>query len=87
MEIGHEEEGMMAFRSISGETPAHMLVVPRARASSPEEIGQLSEGVAKRSFEGAQAAEKLDVDGSGDAGQKVFDLHAHVMGGRKMGMT
>ncbi|MBA3474862.1 MAG: HIT domain-containing protein [Rubrobacter sp.] len=97
LEIGHEEEGMMAFRSIGGETPAHVRVIPRDHVSSPEEIGQLSEGVAKRSFEAAQAvAEKMDVAGSGyafrinngsDAGQEVFHLHAHVMGGRKMRMT
>ena len=52
--------------------------------------------VVKRLFEVASAiAEKLGVGDGGyaviinngrDAGQEVFHLHLHVMGGRKMGM-
>ncbi len=96
LEVVYEEEGMMAFRSIGGEAPIHALFVTRDHVSSTEEIGQLSEGAAKRIFEAAPAvAEKVDVVGSSyafgvnngsDAGQEVFDLRAHVLGGRKMGM-
>jgi histidine triad (HIT) family protein len=95
-EVVYEEERMIAFHSIGGVASAHVLVVPRDYVSSPAEIGQLSEGVAKRIFEVAPAlAEKVDVAGSGyefginngsDAGQEVFDLRAYVVGGRKMEM-
>jgi histidine triad (HIT) family protein len=64
----YEEERMIAFRSKGGEAPAHVLVVPRDHhVTSPAEIGQLSEGVAKRLFEVAPAlAEKVDVAGAGN---------------------
>lgn len=95
-EVVHEEEGVMAFHSIGGKAPVHVLVIPREHVSSLEEIGKLPGGVAERIFEVAQkVAEKMGVAGSGyafrinngnDAGQEVFHLHAHVMGGRKMEM-
>jgi len=74
-----------------------VLVIPRDHVSSLEEIGQLSEVTAKCIFDAAQAvAEKMDVAGSGyafginngsDAGQEVFHLPPHIMGGRRMEMT
>ncbi len=95
-EVVYKEEGIMAFHSIGGEAPAHVRVIPRDHVSSPEEIGRLPEGAAKHIFGAAQeVAEKVDVAGSGyalginkgsDVGQEVFDLSAHVLGGRKMGM-
>ncbi len=95
-EIVYEEEGVMAFHSIGGKAPVHVLVIPREHVSSLEEIGELPEGVTKRIFEVAQeVAEKMDVARSGyvfrinngpDAGQEVFHLHVHVMGGERMEM-
>ena len=95
-EIVHEEEGVMAFHSAGGKAPVHVLIVPREHVSSLEEIWRLPEGVAKRIFEVAQeVAEKTGIAESGyafrinngpDAGQEVFHLHAHVMGGERMEM-
>ena len=95
-EIVYEEEGVMAFHSAGGKAPVHVLVIPREHVSSLEEIGELSEGVAKRIFEVAQeVAEQMDIARSGyvfrinngpDAGQEVFHLHVHVMGGERMEM-
>ena len=95
-EVVHDEEGVMAFHSMGGKAPVHVLVIPKAHVSSLEEVGELPEGVAERIFEVAQeVAEKMGVAGSGyvfrinngpDAGQEVFHLHAHVMGGESMEM-
>jgi histidine triad (HIT) family protein len=95
-EVVHDEDGVLAFKDMSAKAPAHVLVVPKQHVSSLEEIGKLPDGVTKRIFEVAQeVAEKMDVAESGyvfrinngrDAGQEVFHLHAHVMGGRRMGM-
>ena len=91
----HDEEEVLAFMDVNGKAPAHMLVIPKEHVSSLEEVGKLSDGLVKRIFEIAQeVAEKMDVAGSSyafrinngrDANQEVFHLHAHVMGGRKMG--
>lgn len=95
-EVVHDEEGVLAFQDIGGQAPTHVLVIPKQHVSSLAEIGQLPDGVAKRLFEVAQTvAEGEGVAESGyafrinngpDSGQEVFHLHAHVMGGRKLGM-
>jgi histidine triad (HIT) family protein len=61
-----------------------------------EAVGALPDAVVKRLFEVASAvAEKLGVTESGyavrvnngpDAGQEIFHLHLHVMGGQRLGM-
>ena len=75
----------MAFRSIGGEAPPHVLVVTRNHVSSPEEIGQLSEGVAEK-VGVAGSRSTFGINNGSDAMQEVFHLRAHVVGGRKMGM-
>lgn len=95
-EVVHDEEELLAFEDISGKAPVHVLVVPKEHVSSLEEVGKLPDAVAKRLFEVAQeVARKMDVAESGyafrinngpDAGQEVFHLHAHVMGGERLGM-
>ncbi|MCA1730470.1 MAG: HIT domain-containing protein [Actinobacteria bacterium] len=95
-EVVHDEEEVMAFTDISGKAPVHVLIIPKEHVSSLDEVGRLTDRVVKRIFEVAQeVAEKMGIAGSGyafrinngpDARQEVFHLHAHVMGGRKMGM-
>lgn len=95
-EMLHDEEEVMAFTDISGKAPVHVLIIPKEHLSSLDEVGRLTDRVVKRIFEVAQeVAEKMGIAGSGyafrinngpDARQEVFHLHAHVMGGRKMGM-
>lgn len=95
-EVVRDEEGVLAFRDINGRAPVHVLVIPKAHVSSLAEVGNLPDGVAKRLFEVAQlVAEGEGVAESGyafrinngpDAGQEVFHLHAHVMGGERMRM-
>jgi histidine triad (HIT) family protein len=95
-EVVHDEEEVMAFKDVSGKAPVHVLVVPKEHVSSLAEIGRSPDAVAKRLFEVAhQVAQEMGVADSGyvfrinngsDAGQEVFHLHAHVMGGKKMGM-
>ncbi len=96
-EVVHDGEGVLAFWNITPKTPVHVLVVPKEHVSSLEDIGLLSDAVAKRIFEVShEAAKNLGVAESGyvvrinngpDAGQEVFHLHAHVMGGEKMEMS
>ena len=95
-EIVHDEEEVLAFHSLGGQTPVHVLVIPKQHVSSLAEIGQLPDNVTKRLFVVAQrVAEEQGMAESGyafrinngpDSGQEVFHLHAHVMGGRELGM-
>lgn len=95
-EILRDEDGVLAFRDINGRAPVHVLVIPKEHVSSLAEIGNVPDGVAKRIFEVAQdVAEGEGIAESGyafrinngsDAGQEVFHLHAHVMGGERVRM-
>ena len=91
-----EDDQVVAFHDINGRAPVHVLVIPRQHLGSMAEIGDLPDQVTKRLFEASQeVAEKLGVADSGyavrinngqDAGQEVFHLHLHVLGGEKIGM-
>jgi histidine triad (HIT) family protein len=95
-EVVHDEDDVLAFNDINGKAPVHVLVIPRQHVANLEEIGDLPDAVVRRLFEVSSAvAEKLGVTDDGyavrinngsDAGQEVFHLHLHVVGGRKLGM-
>ena len=95
-EIVYDEDEVLAFKDINGRAPVHLLVIPRQHVASLEEVTQLPERVARRLFEVSSiVAERLGVGESGyavrinngpDAGQEVFHLHLHVLGGKRIGM-
>ena len=95
-EVVHDEDDVLAFEDKNSKAPVHVLVVPRQHVANLEEIRALPDTVVKRLFEVAsEIAEKLGVTEGGyavrinngrDAGQEVFHLHLHVMGGKKLGM-
>ena len=95
-EIVYDEDEVLAFKDINGRAPVHVLVIPRQHVASLEEVTQLPERVARRLFEVSSiVAERLGVGESGyavrinngpDAGQEVFHLHLHVLGGKRIGM-
>ena len=95
-EVVHDEDEVLAFNDIRGLAPVHVLVIPKQHVASLEEITQLPESVARRLLEvSSMVAEQLGVRESGyavrinngvDAGQEVFHLHLHVLGGKKLGM-
>ena len=95
-DVVHDEDEVLAFNDINGRAPVHVLVIPKRHVPSLEAVGELPDAVAKRLFEVASAvARELGVAESGyavrvnngpDAGQEVFHLHLHVMGGQRLGM-
>ena len=95
-EVVYDEDDVLAIEDINSKAPVHVLIIPRQHVANLEEIGDLPDTVVKRLFEVASTvAEKLGVRDGGyavminngrDAGQEVFHLHLHVMGGRRLGM-
>ncbi len=95
-EVVRDEDEVLAFKDIQGRAPVHVLVIPKQHVASLEEVTQLPEPVAKRLFEVSSiVAQELGVGQSGyavrinngpDAGQDVFHLHFHVLGGKRLGM-
>ena len=91
--IVFEDDTFVAFRDIDAKAPTHVLVIPRAHVASLDAatdaamLGalQLAAAAIARS-EGIAASGYRTVINSGpDAGQTVFHVHLHLLGGRKLG--
>ncbi len=94
-EVVAETDEFVAFRDLHPVAPVHVLVVPRAHLTSLELVGQLGSGGAERLLRFVdEVARAVGVHETGyrvvmnsgpDAGQEVFHLHLHVIGGRRLG--
>ena len=87
-----EDEHSVAFRDINPQAPVHVLVIPRKHVASLNDatdahlVGRLhlmaakiakAEGLAERGY-------RTVINTNADAGQTVFHLHLHLLGGRHM---
>nr|WP_221441720.1 HIT domain-containing protein [Jiangella mangrovi] len=91
-DVVRESERTLAFRDISPQAPTHVLVIPREHhrdvaslaAESPDTLAELvREAAAVAAAEGIEAYRLVFNTGS-EAGQSVFHVHVHVLGGRAM---
>ena len=86
----HEDEHAVAFRDINPAAPTHILIVPRKHIVSladltPEDdalIGHLHRVAATVARADGLRDFRLVVNNGAGAGQSVFHLHLHVLGGR-----
>lgn len=84
----------LAFRDINPQAPTHVLVIPKEHHSSAAELAQTDPGLAAELLletaavaadEGiADAGYRVVLNTGSEAGQTVFHVHAHVLGGRRM---
>jgi histidine triad (HIT) family protein len=91
-DLVYEDEDVVAFRDISPQAPVHFLVIPRkpiptlndVRPEDAELIGKLFLVAAKvAAHEGiAESGYRTLINCNAGAGQTVFHLHLHVLGGR-----
>lgn len=90
-----ETDEVLAFRDINPQAPTHVLVVPKQHIASLNQVAEdHSELMGKLYLVAKQVAEQEDVAESGyrtvmncgaGAGQTVFHIHLHVLGGRPLG--
>ena len=93
-EVVYEDDSVMAFRDINPQAPVHVLIIPKKHIETlmdivPEDAGTIGsiymaakkiaekEGVSKSGF-------RLVQNCNADAGQEVFHIHFHMLGGRKL---
>jgi len=89
----YEDERAIAFQDASPQAPVHLLVIPRkpiARLSDSDAEDEALLGhlllVARRVAREAGLSEfRVIVNDGASAGQTVFHLHLHVLGGRMLG--
>lgn len=86
-------DGFVAIRDINPQAPVHLLVIPERHIASFHEIAEYSAGEDKRmlDFIAEVAARegltdyRVVVNAGAGAGQTVFHLHWHVLGGGNLG--
>src|SRR5512135_502579 len=92
--IVFEDNLCLAFRDINPQAPTHILVIPKKPITSLDEaskedqmlLGHLllkareiaqTEGISERGY-------RVVINTNAEAGQTVFHLHLHILGGRPM---
>jgi histidine triad (HIT) family protein len=86
-------DGFVAIRDINPQADVHLLVIPEKHIASFHEIEQFSADEDKRMLDFiADVAARNDlsdyrvvVNAGPGAGQTIFHLHWHVLGGRSIG--
>jgi histidine triad (HIT) family protein len=85
----HAADGFVAIEDINPKAPVHLLVLPERHVDTFRDVGEFPADEAKRMLEFiADTARKAELEdyqvivnvGPG-AGQTVFHLHWHVLGG------
>ena len=91
----YEDEQVVAFRDLNPQAPTHVLIIPRRHIPTTNDltaddaalVGQMTlaakqiaeqEGIAARGY-------RTVLNCNAEAGQSVFHIHAHLLGGRPMG--
>ncbi len=89
-----EDDLALAFEDISPKAPTHLLVIPKKHLGSLEEAGRedrerlghlvmVARDLARR-LGHRQSGYRTVFNTGPDAGQSVFHIHLHLLGGRQM---
>lgn len=92
--VAYEDEEVYAFHDIAPQAPVHVLICPRKHIATLNDVTVEDGALLAHMFQVAQKlAAQLGVDQRGyrtvfnvnaDAGQTVFHLHLHLIGGRRL---
>lgn len=91
----YEDENVYAFRDINPQAPTHILVIPKMHIASVAELtGENSDLVARifevipkiAEAEGLTNGYRVVSNCGADAGQTVFHLHFHILGGKELSL-
>jgi len=93
-EILHSTETVLAFRDLNPKAPTHLLLIPKEHLTDVRDLEDRHGGVLADLFQAATHLAKTEgIERTGwrlvtnvgrDAGQSVFHLHLHLLGGRPM---
>ena len=92
-EIVYEDDKCIAFKDINPQAPVHVLLIPKKKIVSTQEVQpQDQELMGHLMVKIPEITKKLNLPsyrlvvntGEESAGQTVFHLHIHILGGRKL---
>jgi len=89
-----EDDELLAFRDVNPQAPMHVLVIPKTHIPTVNDLTPEHTGLVGRMYLAAQkiAADegvaepgyRLVMNCNSEAGQSVYHIHLHVLGGRPM---
>ncbi|MEV4892390.1 histidine triad nucleotide-binding protein [Nonomuraea sp. NPDC059023] len=93
-DVVHESDRTLAFRDINPQAPTHVLVIPKEHHSDAAALAVADDGLADDVLKAAHAVAvqegvaetgyRVVFNTGAGAGQTVFHVHAHVLGGRNL---
>ncbi len=92
-DVVYEDDDILAFKDINPQAPVHFLLVPKKHIAklndlSPDEAGLLGNLILRakelaRENGIAEDGYRTVINCNRNAGQEVFHLHVHLLGGRQ----
>ena len=92
--IVHEDDRLIAFEDVNPQAPVHLLIVPRKHIpggldlteTDRELVGEVFLLAAKLAMERgiAEGGYRVVLNTNAGAGQSVFHIHYHLLGGRML---
>ena len=93
-DVVYEDDDFIAFKDLKAQAPVHILFVPKKHVASVDELEEDDVDIIGRLFlkikETARAQSiaeggyRVVTNCNKDAGQEVFHIHFHLLGGRKL---
>jgi len=90
----YEDDDILAFKDINPQAPLHVLIIPKAHIATVNDLSDANAATVGRLFLTAKqiAADngltdpgyRLVMNCNAGAGQTVFHIHLHLLGGRPM---
>jgi len=90
----YQDDTVVAFDDINPKAPHHKLIIPRKHISTLNDLtvedrlvlGHMAEAAQKiaKELNIAEQGYRFVINCNAEAGQSVFHLHAHLLGGRQM---
>ena len=93
--IVYQDDRLVVFKDINAQAPMHVLVVPRRHIATLNDLAPEDDGLVGEMTRRAAALAKEHghsdrgyrtvFNCNAEAGQTVFHIHMHVLGGRRLG--
>jgi len=95
VELVAQNQRAVAFNDINPQAPLHVLVIPREHyvdvgtlaAADPAALADLVALAQQVALEQSDGQYRLLFNSGPNAGQSVYHVHGHVIGGKKLGWT
>ena len=93
--VVYQDDQVVALKDINPQAPTHILIIPRRHIATlndltPEDdalVGEMTRRAAALAREHGHAEQgyRTVLNCNADAGQTVFHIHLHLIGGRRLG--